>query len=67
MVPMKITVSIVEDDLQTREIFAEWIRSSEGFQCVGKHASGEHALTHLPEERPNIALVDIGLPRNDGD
>jgi DNA-binding NarL/FixJ family response regulator len=63
---MKITVSIVEDDSQTREILLEWIRGSEGFQGGGGHGSGEAALAHLPEERPNIALVDIGLPRMTG-
>ena len=63
---MKIRVSIVEDDYQTREIFAEWIRSSEGFQCVGEHGTAEQALVHLPGEHPDIALVDIGLPRMSG-
>ena len=63
---MKINVSIVEDDPQTREILAEWIRSSERFQCVGEHGTAEHALAHLPAEHPDIALVDIGLPRMTG-
>jgi DNA-binding NarL/FixJ family response regulator len=63
---MTITVSIVEDDPQTREIFAEWIRQAGGFQCIGEHTSAEEALTQLPRERPNIALVDIGLPRMTG-
>ena len=60
---MKITASIVEDDSQTREILAEWVRSSEGFRCVGEHGTAEHALACLPGEHPDIALVDIDSRR----
>jgi DNA-binding NarL/FixJ family response regulator len=59
---MNIKVSIVEDDGPAREILADWINHSAGFQCVGEHDSVEHALEHLPAEKPSVVLMDINLP-----
>jgi len=57
-----ITVSIVEDDAPARGIMQEWIRSAEGFACVGEHGSVEAALEKLPAEQPAVVLMDINLP-----
>ena len=57
-----ITVSIVEDDAQAREILAEWLKHADGFKCVGRHGSVEHALEKLPAEKPSVVLMDINLP-----
>jgi len=59
---MNITVSVVEDDVQAREILTEWIRRAEGFKCVGQHGSVEQALENLPPEKPSVVLMDINLP-----
>lgn len=59
---MSIKVSIVEDDGPAREILADWIKHSAGFQCVGQHGSVEHALEYLPDEKPSVVLMDINLP-----
>lgn len=59
---MNITVSIVEDDGPAREILADWLKHAEGFKCVGQHRSVEHALEHLPAEKPSVVLMDINLP-----
>jgi DNA-binding NarL/FixJ family response regulator len=59
---MSITVSIVEDDGPAREILADWLRQTDGFQCVGQHGSIEHALANLPAEKPSVVLMDINLP-----
>jgi DNA-binding NarL/FixJ family response regulator len=59
---MNITVSIVEDDGPTREILVDWVTQAEGFKCVSQHGSVEHALKHLPAERPSVVLMDINLP-----
>jgi DNA-binding NarL/FixJ family response regulator len=62
----KITVSIVEDDAQARQILANWVRAADGFECVSKHGSAEHALAHLPREKPDVVLMDINLPQMTG-
>jgi DNA-binding NarL/FixJ family response regulator len=59
-VPIK--VSIVEDDSQTREILSGWVSRADGFQCVSNHSSGEDALAQIPEQKPEIVLMDINLP-----
>ena len=57
-----ISVSIVEDDAPVRKILAGWIQGAEGFECRSEHRSGEMALAHLPEQNPDIVLMDINLP-----
>lgn len=59
---MSISVSIVEDDAPARQILAGWIRRAEGFRCVSEHGSAESALAQLPQEKPEVVLMDINLP-----
>jgi DNA-binding NarL/FixJ family response regulator len=61
-----IKVSIVEDDPKAREILVDWINRAEGFRCVSNHGSGEDALAHIPEHKPNVVLMDINLPGMNG-
>jgi len=63
---MPITVSIVEDNDQLRGTLARVISRADGFVCVGQHASAEAALEGLPNERPNVVLMDINLPGING-
>ncbi|HEY3915505.1 MAG TPA: response regulator transcription factor [Verrucomicrobiae bacterium] len=59
---VNIAVSIVEDDAPARQILAGLISRAEGFRCVGEHASAKSALDHLPQEKPDVVLMDINLP-----
>ncbi|MGD0814559.1 MAG: response regulator transcription factor [Verrucomicrobiota bacterium] len=63
---MNISVSIIEDDAQTRRILAEWVRSAEGFTLLGEHESAENALSTIPKENPMVVLSDINLPGMSG-
>ncbi len=63
---MAITVSIVEDNEQLRDTLARMINRAEGFACVGHHPSAEAALTSIPDEKPNVVLMDINLPGMNG-
>src|SRR5882757_7356624 len=63
---MKITVSIVEDDGEARKLLVGWIKRAEGFQFLSDHSSAENALEVLPEEKPNVVLMDINLPGING-
>ena len=57
-----IDVAIVEDDPPARKILASWIERAEGFHCVSEHGDAESALVALPQERPQVVLMDINLP-----
>ena len=57
-----IAVSIVEDDAQTRKIFAKWIAGTPGFRLAGDWGDAEKALGALPAKKPNVVLMDINLP-----
>lgn len=63
---MATTVSIVEDNDQLRGTLARVISRAEGFQCLGQYPSAEAALEGLPQEPPNVVLMDINLPGMNG-
>jgi DNA-binding NarL/FixJ family response regulator len=63
---MPTTVSIVEDNDQLRSTLARMIDRADGFQCVGQHPSAEAALQAIPNERPQVVLMDINLPGMNG-
>ena len=59
---MAITVSIVEDDHATRDSLEALLKETPGLQCVSTYATGEEALSGIPEEKPDVMLADIRLP-----
>jgi DNA-binding NarL/FixJ family response regulator len=63
---MSIAVSIVEDNDQVRKTLARLINRAEGFRCLSQHANAEVALEALPNERPDVVLMDINLPGMNG-
>lgn len=64
MIPTK--VSIVEDDDEVRQSLLVLINGSEGFRCVSAHRSAEDAIAGIPAAQPDVALLDINLPRQSG-
>ncbi len=63
---MPIKVSIVEDNDRVRESLTSLIDGARGFRCVGAHRSAEAALKLIPDEKPDVVLMDIHLPRLSG-
>lgn len=63
---MPITVSIVEDNEQLRGTLSRVISRAAGFECVSHYGSAEDALKALPQDRPNVVLMDINLPGMNG-
>lgn len=63
---MSIRIGIVEDHQGVRKAWATMIEAEEGFECVGSCASGEEALERFPAARPQVVLMDIGLPGMNG-
>ena len=63
---MPITVSIVEDNRDTREALAARVNQSLSLRCLNTYANGELALRGIPAEKPDVVLVDINLPGMSG-
>jgi DNA-binding NarL/FixJ family response regulator len=61
-----ITVAIVDDKRDIREGLQLIIDHAEGFQCVAAYSDGESAVEGLPKVKPDVVLMDIGLPQMSG-
>ena len=58
------TVLVVEDDAHLREAFRSFLTASR--YRVVLASDGLSALTAIESERPNIVVLDLGLPRVSG-
>ena len=63
---MPIAVSIVEDNAGMREGFAALLNQSPNLRCVSAYGSGEDAVRAMPNDKPDVALVDVHLPGMNG-
>lgn len=61
-----IRVVIVEDKQRIREGLEALVSGSSGLQCAGAYDRCESMLAELPHDRPDVALMDIGLPGMSG-
>src|SRR6202162_5546945 len=61
-----LKVAIVEDQPRIREGLRMLIDGAEGFRCIGSFESMELAVEGIGRDLPDVALVDIGLPRMSG-
>lgn len=63
---MPIRVAIVEDDGGVRENLVTLVGSKKDFQCTGAYANAELALRQIPNNWPDVVLMDINLPNMSG-
>jgi len=63
---MTTTVSIVEDDVPLRSIYATWLEQAEGFRLLSQFGNGLQASITLLQEQPDVVLMDINLPGLNG-
>jgi DNA-binding NarL/FixJ family response regulator len=61
-----IKVALVEDHAKVRNDWTKLINSFRDFSCVCACGNGEEALRVLPQNRPDVVLMDIFLPRMSG-
>jgi DNA-binding NarL/FixJ family response regulator len=59
------SVLVVDDDPTFRRLASRMLAGS-GFEVIGEAGSVSEALARAAELRPDVALVDIGLPDGDG-
>ena len=62
--PSAIRVLIVEDDEDSRDMLSELVTML-GYNPLGA-ANAVEALHHMQAFKPDVALIDIGLPEVDG-
>jgi CheY-like chemotaxis protein len=63
--PVRRSILVVDDDAAVRGLIVR-ILTSGGYFVVGEAGSVADALLRAEELRPDVALVDIGLPDGDG-
>jgi DNA-binding NarL/FixJ family response regulator len=61
-----ITVSIVDDEADLRKHIAGYLAAAGNIRCISAYASAEEALKHLPQDQPDVILMDINLGEMDG-
>jgi len=61
---MKLTVLSIEDDSVFADILAKTLES-DGFNVL-KCGNGEDGLRRAMNDKPDVVLLDIGLPKKDG-
>ncbi len=57
-----VRVMIVEDDQTTRQRFADAVSNDPRTTLVQALGTGREAIAQLPAARPDVLLVDLGLP-----
>lgn len=63
---MSIGVSIVEDDSPVRKILTNWVSQTAGFSCVSTYGNADAASARLPQDKPDVVLMDINLAGHSG-
>src|SRR5260221_444958 len=63
---MRIKVAIVEDDERVGDSLAVLINGTEDMRCTGRYVTAEKALQEIPNNPPDVVLMDINLPRMSG-
>lgn len=61
-----INIVIVEDDLTLRQVVVSTLEADPDYVVVGQFADGKSALRGIPELKPDMVLIDLGLPDMSG-
>ena len=61
-----ISVCIVEDNRDILQALEQIIMMADGYELLGSYTSAEDALTGIPDQNPNVVLMDINLGKMNG-
>lgn len=62
----KVSVLIADDNCDFANGLSHYLKSQEDFEVVGVAYDGEEAYNMIAETKPDVALVDIVMPKRDG-
>ena len=63
---MTVTVAVVDDQAMVRAGFRRLLEAEADIDVVGEAGDGAQAVALISRLRPQVALVDIRMPRMDG-
>jgi DNA-binding NarL/FixJ family response regulator len=63
---MPISVHISEDSSALRTLLRRWLERDERLSVVGEAGTGEEALLGVAATQPDVALLDLSMPRSRG-
>jgi DNA-binding NarL/FixJ family response regulator len=63
---MVVRAIAIEDDEAVANLIAQ-VLTTHGFEVCGTAGTGEEGLALARKERPDVALIDLGLPRMSGE
>lgn len=63
---LSFNVVIVDDDPQMIQIIQQRLECEEQFTCIRTYNSSEEAIQTLPQNQPDIVLMDINMPAKNG-
>ena len=63
---MQTTIVVADDHKIVREGIRKVLETREDFQVVGEASDGEEAFQMVLEKKPDVALMDIWMPRLSG-
>lgn len=63
---MPVTIAIVEDDDEINAMLARVIGREPELRCIGACPTGEDALEALPQNPPQVVIMDLRLPGMSG-
>ena len=61
-----VNVCIVEDDDWIRQNLAQQVSQTDGLVCLNTYRTAEDALEGIPNDKPEVVLMDINLPKMNG-
>jgi len=64
--PQKIQVMVIEDHLMVRQGIVALLAMQSDLEVVAEAGDGESALSIFRENRPDVTLVDLRLPKRNG-
>jgi DNA-binding NarL/FixJ family response regulator len=62
----EVGVVVVDDQEPFRRAAAAVVAATSGFRLLGHAVNGEDALVLVHDKRPDLVLMDVGLPGIDG-
>lgn len=62
----KIRVLVADDHIMVRDGLAKLLDAEDAIECVAKAEDGEQAIKLAIELKPDVAIIDVAMPRVNG-